>query len=201
MDKRTYVRTYEEERAIALSALDCILNRRKAVYASSDLTTGQRLYRVLREQGLRNVASLRKLLGDEGYRARVTDENVAAANAFARRVSEQLGDSLVIAPGPFEAPGWGQFEYLEFWATVLRTRVRAVFFNDGWQYSNGCSYEFVVAHETDLAMCDARGEPLDVAKGVELLTAAIRTLEAESFDVTVLKKNLKRLSPQTLENQ
>ena len=39
----TFTRLYREEIEISFSSMDCILNGEKAVYASTELTTGLRL--------------------------------------------------------------------------------------------------------------------------------------------------------------
>src|SRR2546425_803419 len=126
-----FERGYDEEVAIALSALDCVLLGRKGIYASSELTSGRRAQRLQREHNVPNVTALRDALGAEDYDALLWSPNVEAAVAFANRLRGELGDAeLVISPAPFVAPDWPQEAYLKFWESVIRTRVKSVYFNE-----------------------------------------------------------------------
>jgi hypothetical protein len=191
LDGRTYTRTYAEEVRQALSALDGVLNGDKAIYASSELTTGRRFYELLRAHGARDAAELHGKLGEADYQRLLWDPNLAATNAFARALRQHHAPGeLVVTPGPFSAPGWSQQEYLAFWETLLRTRVKAAWFNDGWEYSNGCAFEFAVASDAGLPTCDVAGRALTVEAGRERLEAAARELEAAGFDASRLRQSL-----------
>ncbi|NJL29733.1 MAG: hypothetical protein HC897_18520 [Thermoanaerobaculia bacterium] len=195
LDANRHPRTYREEAAMARSAIDCVLNGEKAIYASSELTTGPRLYRLLRENGLKDARTLRREIGEERYLAELWHPNVAEANAFARELRERIpGRPLVITPAPYLAPGWSQAEYLAFWESLIRTRFKAVYFSDDWELSSGCSFELTVAVDAGLATFDARGLPLGAAKGSELIGRTADQLELEGFDVSDLRLHLDRLT-------
>ena len=120
----TFTRLYREEIEMAFSALDCVLNGEKAIYASAELTTGRRLYDALREFQVKSAADLKQLKGKEWYAANIWEANVKSAQDFAACVREKLGGkTLVITPAPFSAPGWTQPEYLAFWEQLVRTRL------------------------------------------------------------------------------
>jgi hypothetical protein len=186
---RRYERLHPQERAMALSAIDCLLNGEKGVYASSELTTGTRTYRALGESGFRTTGELA-----DPHRSALLQKNIEEAGAFARRLRDELGAAeLVISPAPFLAPGWTQAEYLGFWEELIRTRVKAVYFNDGWEYSNGCSFELAVAREADVPTFDARLRPLARTDALAALERAITDLAARGFDATRLRINADRL--------
>jgi hypothetical protein len=141
---------------MSFSALDCVLNREKAIYASAELTTGRRLYDAMREFNVKTAADLKQLKGKDWYTANIWDANVKAAQDFAAHVREKLGGkTLVITPAPFSAPGWTQPEYLAFWEQLLRTRISSSWFKADWQYSNGCTFEFAVSRTIRLAFARA----------------------------------------------
>jgi hypothetical protein len=170
----SFSRTFIEEFAISFSAIDCLLNDEKAVYASSELTSGRRLQSLLVETGATRASELRAKIGEADYQLKVWDPNVAAATAFARRLHHTLeGNEIVITPAPFTAPGWNQRQYLSFWEELLRTRIKSAYFNDGWQYSNGCTFEFAVALDHGMPMFDHEGHPLSATDGLRLIQAAI----------------------------
>ncbi len=194
LNERSYPRTYGQEVEIALSALDCVLNGEKAIYVSSDLTTGKRLFSLLREFRVQGSSELKEKLGEQRYRSLLIDPNAAAANTFAHQLRARLRrDELVITPAPFAAPGWSQREYLAYWETFIRTRVKAVFFNDAWQYSNGCTFEFAVAQDAGLPTLDAEGRPLDLETGIEMVSEAVRELEGDAIEPAGLRANLTSL--------
>lgn len=193
LDHRTHSRSYRQEVAIVLSAFAAILNGEKAIYGSSELTTGRRLHAMFREHGVRDLASLRRKLGEGDFRRRVWDPNVEEANAFARELHHRLGGEIVITPAPFVSPGWTQPEYLAFWETVIRSRCKAVYFSDDWEYSNGCAFELAVACDAGLPTFTAGGASLTLDAGIGLIVAAISALEADGLEVAPLGEALARL--------
>lgn len=191
---RTFSRPYLEESAVALSAIDCVLNGEKAVYASTELTTGRRVQAALREFGGSKSSDLRRHLGEQAYADRIWNPNVEAAMAFARRLHHSLGgNQLVVTPAPFACPGWNQTEYLGFWETLIRTRIKAVYFNDAWEYSNGCAFEFLVAIDAGLPTFDATAAPIELAAGITRIEEAIVALRTEGIDHQALLDTFQRL--------
>jgi hypothetical protein len=192
---RTHTRTFHQEQAIAFSAMDAALNGEKGVYASSELTTGRRAYALCTEHGVRNGHELRAKLGDDPHRSLVLERNMEEASEFARRLRRELGGrDIVISPAPFGAPGWSQAEYLHFWETLIRTRVKKVYFNEWWQFSNGCTFEYAIAVEAGVPTFSADGAPLPVERAARMVAAAVRELDAAGMDTERLRLHLGRLS-------
>lgn len=194
LDDRVHARTYAQEVVIALSAFDSILNGEKAVYHSSELTTGKRLHALFREHGVRERRELKAKMGEEAFRRQVWDPNVAEANAFARELHHRLGGEIVITPAPFVSPGWTQAEYLAFWETVIRTRCMAIYFSEDWEYSSGCAFEFAVALDAGLPTFHADGRELSREEGRARIAAATAELEAEGLEVALLRDVMARLA-------
>lgn len=195
LDGNTRPRSYREEVRAALSALDCALNGEKAIYASAELTTGRPLYQLLKEHGFRTAAELREKLGDEEYLRRVFHPQLEGALAFARSLRLRFPAERVVTPAPYQIEGWSQPEYLALWETVIRTRIRSVFFHADWAFSNGCAFEFAVAQDAGLPTFDADGNPLPLAAGRARIEEAVRELAAGSFDTGGLLQSLARLRP------
>jgi hypothetical protein len=192
----TFTRLYREEVDTAFSALECILNREKAIYASAELTSGRRLYNAFREFHVKTADELKKLKGKDWYTENIWEANVKSARDFAAEIREKVGvKTLVITPAPFSARGWTQPEYLAFWEQLLRTRISATWFKADWQYSNGCTFEFVVSADAGLPTFDHQGNPLGVRDAAGLIDAAIRDLDSSGIDTTKLRENLARLHP------
>ena len=191
---REFTRHHREEIDMVFSGIDCVLNDERAIYCSSELTTGARLYEALRENKLKTAAELKEKLGRDWFGTNIFDVNVKLAKEFAQCVRNSLTDkTIVITPGPFVAPTWSQPEYLFFWETLLRTRIKSACFNRNWQFSNGCVFEFAVANDVGLQTLDHNGKSLDLYEGFLLIDSAIRRLAAEGFDTSKLAENLERL--------
>lgn len=194
LDATPRTRTFAEELAAALSAMDCVLNGERAIYASSELTTGRRLYTVMREAGVRDRRELHRKLGEAEWKRRLWDPNFSEAIELARVVRARSGGALVITPAPYAASGWSQPEYLTLWETVVRTRVGRVVFGRDWEYSNGCAFEFAVAMDAGLPVFTEDGAPISLEQGRGLIAAAAAAIEADGFDGAELRRCLARLS-------
>lgn len=187
-------RTWQDEADILLSLIDCLVLDREAVYASSEFTTGRRFYQLCRRYKVRTGEELKKRLGRE-YAAELLQPNKQEGIRFARRLRE-FGHAIVLTPNPFHADpafkdqNWSQDEYLEFWETVIRRKCRAVYFNQGWECSNGCTFEYLIGFKAGLgdSLFDHEGKLLDLRRAREMIGAAIESLEKEGFRVAKLQK-------------
>src|SRR5664280_663146 len=189
-----FTRHYREEVDMVFSGIDCVMNSEPAIYCSSELTTGLRLYEAFRKYNVKSVLELKEQAGESWVETNVSDVNIKSANEFASSLRHGLIErTSVITPAPFLAPGWSQPEYLAFWETLIRTRVRAVWFNRNWQFSNGCTFEFLVARDAGVSTFDSSGHDLDLRAGIELVETATQQLESSGFDTIKLRENLRFL--------
>jgi hypothetical protein len=189
-----FTRLHQEEIDMVFSGIDCVLNDEKAIYCSSELTSGARLYDALRKNKVKTPAELKEKLGKAWWSENIFDANVKLGKEFAQCVRDSLNDkTMVITPGPFLARDWSQPEYLFFWETLLRTRIKSSWFARNWQFSNGCTFEFAVSCDADVPTFDCNGNPLELDKGLQLIDSAIKTLEKDGFDISKLAKNHERL--------
>lgn len=183
---------------MVLSAIDCILEARRhgdqVIYCSSELTTGWTLYEALRGRKLKTAGELKSECGESWYQENIFRHNCIEALRFAQDVQGRFHDgTVVISPAPFFAPEWSQPEYLAFWEMLLRTRIRKVWFNSNWEYSNGCTFELAVALDAGLSVFDERGQPLCRDAAVRMVAGAVQQLHSEGFDTTRLSENLERM--------
>ncbi|MBV9771176.1 MAG: hypothetical protein JOZ32_16510 [Bryobacterales bacterium] len=189
-----FTRHYREEVDMVFSALDCALHGGHVIYASSELTSGSRLFEALGKNDVKTSTDLKKKLGEPWYRANIFDANVKSALDFAEAIRATLHDNtIVITPAPFSAAGWTQAEYLAFWESLLRSRVKSVWFNISWQFSTGCTFEFAVAQDQGLPTFDHSGAALSRKAGIELIRSAILQMDSQGFDSSPLRDNLERL--------
>jgi hypothetical protein len=118
--------------------------------------------------------------------------NAESTNEFAASVRRaQTGQTPVITPAPLFVHGWGQPDYNGFWKELIDTRVGSVRFNSDWQFSNGCTFEFVEAQEARIHTLDAHGKLLTPDAAAELIQEAIT--QFADLDTSTLQANLHRL--------
>jgi len=181
--------------ATLFTAMECVLNGESAIYCSSELTSGLRVSHELRKYEVKSSEELKKKLGSAWFYQNIFDPNAKLANEFAERVRQKEGGkTLVITPAPLrvEVWQWKQPEYNGFWTELLHSkRIESVRFNEHWQYSNGCTTEFVEAQAAEVHTLDVNREIITLDAAIELMRAAIK--EFEDLDTTLLEENLKRL--------
>jgi hypothetical protein len=196
VDSRT--RSWKEEAEMLLSLLNCVVLDREAVYASSEFTTGRRFYDLCREYEVTTAEALKQRLGD-AYLRRLLTPNKEEGILFARKLRE-LGQGIVLTPNPFHADplnlkrNWSQREYLDFWNLVISRKCHAVYFNQAWQFSNGCTFEYLAGLNAGVPLFDHCGQRLELRAAIEMIAAAIGTLESDGFAVPKLREVLAELS-------
>lgn len=174
--------------------MDCVLNDADAIYCSSELTSGKRLYDELRKHGLKGSSELKKKFGEAWFEKNIFDVNTRFANEFAASVrAKQTDGTPVITPAPFSVKDWGQPEYLAFWEELIHTRIKAVCFNKKWEFSNGCTFEFAVAQQACIPTFDYAGNPLGLEIAIASVGEAIEQLEKDGFDIAKLQENFQLL--------
>ena len=173
--------------------MECLRNGQMAIYCSSELTSGLKLYSVMEGEAVGSLKDLKGKRGDEWCDKNIFNVNKDEANRFAASVREGRKDSVpVITPAPFDVRGWDQAEYLAFWEELIRTRVAAVHFRDKWEYSNGCTFEYAVALDAKIDRFDQQGRRLEADKAISCVRNAIDEIAKMkgNFDTAKLKKHL-----------
>jgi len=172
--------------------MNCVLTPEAAIYCSSELTSGLRQYKEMQKHGVKSAVDLKRKRGEDWVQKNIVDVNIQEADLFAASVRHAQSDGTqVINPAPLKVPDWGQPEYLAFWEELIRSRVKEVRFNKNWQFSNGCTFEFVVATDAKVRTLDADGNLLGPRTAVEQMEAAIERFR--DLDTKKLKEHLKQV--------
>jgi hypothetical protein len=181
-------RSPEDTQKIIFSMADCFVSGRKAIYCSSELTTGVRLYTAILNNGCTDRHQLRDKMGTEWLRDNVFVHNETAANTFAASVQERQKHTT-ISPACLFVPEWGQHDYLSFWESLIKTRICEVWFNENWQYSNGCTFEYMAATAAGIPTLDKDGGPLEAVEARDLIQRAIAELDTKGIDTSKLREH------------
>jgi hypothetical protein len=182
-----------DEIEMLLSAFDCLLPDDSGVYCSSDVTTGRRLYfEIYARHGVRSDEELRGELGVEGYRrvmGSLVEENIARGVGFTDGLRLR-GLSNLINPGPLHAPGFEQEHYYYLWESVIVRKVREGYFNEGWEYSSGCTLEYAICRRKGVPTLDHEGRDLPLADARARAERAVSELKARGVSAPTLERNL-----------
>lgn len=158
--------------------------RRGAVYASSPITSGLRLYKLMMEMGIKSIEVARS---HSAFKTKVMGPNLADGERFGEALrGKDHGYPLVIVPGFFFAKGWAQEHYMSLWRQVIERYASKVAFNRGWEWSVGCVEEFSIAIESGKSLLDEDGNihvhPRDFRASADLVRRAIDKVDEWGLD-------------------
>lgn len=185
-----------DEINMSMSAFNCVVPDDAGIYCSSDITTGKKFYyEVLKKHESRSEAELKEKLGDHEFKLvkdKMIQANVDRGVKFAEKLRER-GLINVVTPGPYFARNFEQPHYLYLWEWFIIKKTYEVRFNNDWEYSNGCTFEYAVAARKNIPRFDHEANLLDLDRAVERVEAAVKELRVEGFVITKLEENLELL--------
>jgi hypothetical protein len=174
-----------------LRLLGSVAPLKGAAYVAVPITTGPRFLRWYADHGAR-IEGLERYA--EEHRRSVVEPNCADAILRVAAIRKALL-MPVIDPASFDRPGWSQEEYRDFWAAVIRRYAAMVIFLEGWQYSSGCSFEFLTATAAGVATLGEHLQPLSQTEGYELIISALSEFHSQGLAASFLESVLQRLKP------
>ncbi|MGH9428397.1 MAG: hypothetical protein ACRD2L_19090, partial [Terriglobia bacterium] len=62
-----------------------------------------------------------------------------------------------------------------------------VYFNSGWEFSNGCTLEYLVGLKAGLPLLDHENKPLDPGTAKRMIWIAIESVERDGFSAPELR--------------
>ncbi len=182
---------------LAISSLGTIRTagrrRKGAMYASTAITSGIRLYTAMRDLGFTDSADFKKH-EPEKFRTLVMQPNLKDGDEFGELL-RGYGWPLTVVPGQFWAPGWGQTHYMSFWRTVINLLTKNTCQNTDWCFSTGSAEEFLIAlrfnmdgheHKRMFIRDGSRVFPANPSACADDLRRAIDKIASWGFDPTEL---------------
>jgi hypothetical protein len=169
------------------SALDsfarCIgLKRENAAYVSTPITTGRRYYEWLKSSGMTPTAGA---AFQAEHARQVIEVNQASARALVLYAREKLR-KIVVDPTALDVPIWTQDDYNGFWTHLISDYVGTVVFNDGWEYSTGCTLEYAAALESNARLLDSRLSALPPTLALMSSNHAVAELKGQGHSISGL---------------
>lgn len=170
-----------------INCLACAIRDNSAVYASTPLTNGLKLIAAARDNPM--ILQYDKTQYDLFLSQEIIPENCKLAESFVRDIQDRCKD-IVIDPSKFFSEGWSQDDYLYLWGKVIIKFTNTVWLNAGWQYSNGCTYECMIALQNKKQVLDHNGRPIDSKQAAKEIRLAIKILKSVGIDIKNTTNNL-----------
>lgn len=113
--------------------------------------------------------------------------NHTYVSKFVHELRESLASPVINPTAITGLPGWTQSDYRVLSARVIERYVHTVIFVDDWQYSLGCSYEFLVVQQTGAKAVTHNMEEVSIAEGIRLIRGAVNELQRMGNNTSFLK--------------
>jgi hypothetical protein len=178
---------------LMLGALGCAVDGRAAVYVSAPITTGRRFvdWRLGPGAGLSRADEEY----DRQHRQQVVVPNCVHVKPLVARCRQRFGGVVIDPTALDEVAGWNQRDYHRFWTQVIERFAAITVFVDGWEFSRGCTLEFVEAVRTGSRTLREDLSPLRPEEGAQLIeqAAAVTSGNQLSAEAAELFDSLERL--------
>lgn len=186
--------TNESAINLMLEVYKSVLDADNVLYCSAPITSGKRYIEWL-EYIKKNFVDIDS--ADEGDRElhfkEVIEPNRARAQQLIQKLRKETGHVVVDPTAILSIPGWTQHDWRSFWRQVIEKYVTIAFYVDGWQYSNGCAYEFWVAQKKRIPTLDESGSPLSLAVGIDLVEEAIIVMRQRGGSTAFIEEMLEKM--------
>lgn len=167
----------------------CSLPSKEAVYISGPITTGKNYVNWYTTHGklIESKAEYKK----QHYNT-VIAKNLDRILQFAEGVRNN-GNAVIIEPASFDVAEWTQPDYLYYWGQIIVKCVGKIVFLDGWNYSNGCIYEYYAGLKIGVELVDQDFKPLNRVMAISLIENSIKECEDNGINVDFQKTVLSEI--------
>ena len=165
-----------------------------AVYVSTPITSGRRFADW--SSGRDWKVDLSHPQTYQEFLREVLEPNNKHARKIIRQLRSLFPKTLIDPTSLNDIEGWTQDDYRVLWGRVIEQYSGSVVFLDGWEYSNGCAYEFLVANQMTPrpSIVKESLEPLTFEEGTQLLKEALNELQRSKLATQFLQEVLNQLT-------
>lgn len=177
-----------------LEVYESVIGNNKVLYCSSPVTSGKRYFDWLEFIGKQfiDIDNIEISFRDDHFE-KVVKPNRAYAQKIIQKLREQPGCIVVDPTIMPHLQGWTQKDWHSFWGRVLERYVKAAFFVNDWQYSNGCVYEFWFAYKQGIQVFSEDEQPLKLKAGIDLISDAISMMQRQKQSTIAIESILDKL--------
>ncbi len=178
--------------------LQCVMVGRAATYLSVPITTGRRFVEWFSRRG-KNLDPASEAYKKEHHRD-VIEPNCQTAQQRLELL-RKVDHRIVIEPTALERPAWDQDQYRYFWGKIIERYIERVVFLEGWQYSNGCCYEYLTASRSNVMAFSEMEEVLSQKHALTLIETAIKEMNILGLNVAFMVEVLRELKSDLDRNE
>jgi hypothetical protein len=176
---------------LILTGVKIAVNGRNVVYISLPITTGKRFWDW--HADLEAILEISDCAYLREHQKHVVAPNRQNVQRIMKVIEKKVGRDIISPTLLEDLPGWTQDDYRTLWARVLKECVNMVVFAEGWEYSNGCAYEFLIATQAGIRRVNEHLRPLRLDQGIRKITKAIQEMQRCNITAEFLKSVRKRL--------
>lgn len=193
------------EARVGLSALECLVRGREAVYVCVPVSSGKRLIRLAHRLRLRRPSTwrasslfrldevrIRRRFAKQHHRF-VVEPNRREAQRLVLRLRKSTS-RMVIDPAPFVASQWSQADYRRFWLQVIEKKVGCVVLAPDWAWSHGCAVECAHALLCGIPVTSVEGRLITREKAIDCLRNAASEAAIVGFKLGFVDALVRHLS-------
>lgn len=161
-----------------LGFLSSLIEGKTAVYISSPITTGNRFIQWYKEYGSKLDPESKQY--KEEHFNHVIQPNLEDVKKKVTGLRQHF-DSFLVDPTKFDYPEWTQDDYRYFWGNVIERHVKTLVLLDGWQYSKGSAFEYLVAARSGIETLSESLYKVDPGTGLQMIHEAIAKYNESSI--------------------
>lgn len=180
------------------AAFEAVISEHAAIYVSTPLTTGRRS---LDWHDVQAGGGMTTKRAERAFYEQVIEPNRLEASSFVSRLRRKEAQPVINPAALRDLPGWTQNDYRVMWGDVISRCVRLVVFRDGWEYSDGCTYEFFVAVKQRLQMRREDQSSLTARDGVRLIQQRVQDTASSPSKSNLGNAVLRALEPETRDSE
>ncbi len=151
-----------------------------AVYVSSPLTTGESY---IEWRSTSSAPDVGDAMYAEAFSRAVVEPNRERAREYVARLRGERAEVVIDPTALPDLAGWSQEDYRSLWGEVIARYVRLLVLRNGWEHSDGCTYEFVVAIQSGIPIEHEDVSPMTREEGIELIRASVAQRQAIGISV------------------
>lgn len=164
------------------NALSCVVGIYDSTYISVPVTTGSYFIEWYKQSGNKLQGQFYK----DALREYVITKNIDDAKFLIESVKNNYS-GIVIEPTSLEMPDWSQEEFHAFWGTVIEKYARRTIFKNGWNFSKGCCYEFLVTVKKNIPAINETGKEISLSQAINLIEIAVNKYSELSIETDFFK--------------
>jgi len=154
-----------------VDVLACATGGHNGVYVSAPITTGRRYAQWSARAGPRPGVEATEI--ENEHRNSVIEPNLSVIRPFVDRLRPKLKRTVIDPTVLKDRKGWNQDDYRQFWARVIEKLAVEVIFMNEWQYSEGCTYEFLTACKCGASTLHQDLSPLRPQVAISMIQQAL----------------------------